>query len=47
MTLTDLNLVNAKAIHPGNKARECCFPCTADSDKQQMALWLPEYPKKY
>lgn len=42
--ITNLNLEDAKAIHPGDEATERCFTSARDSDQQQMSLWLSEDP---
>lgn len=39
---TDLDLIDTKSVHPGNKARQSSLPCSTHTDQQEMSLWLTE-----
>lgn len=45
-TDTNLYLVDAETVHPGNKAGQRGLPCAAHSNEKQVALWLAENSEK-
>lgn len=39
---TNLDLVDTKSVHPGNKARQCSLPRSTHTNQQEMSLRLTE-----
>ena len=40
---TNLDLEDAESIHPSHKSWQCCFTGSADTNQQQVALWMTRF----